>query len=439
MSGEQVPPRDSWDPIDEALYGPEDLYKVKAEEADRLRLGAVRSSLNRHYTRNRFYNTLCKQRGVTPEDFKKLDDLAKVPLVADAIFKQYPEPGKFVAWLRGISCDDVKYPKIEGSSYQELIDRLNEYGLKVIFSSGTSGRSSFFPRDQIALEREKHFRLHHYRFLGHDPEEYVVQLGPDYRKIHPNWVIAHTAGNDDRRFHKEDRIHHMVSIDATTDTVHTVMGQSGQMGRFQAKDKLKLLKEQAREANSLTAQILEDLNKKGAKGKIGGTPPLLNDFLSWMENSGERLSLGDRWIIETGGGGLVSPETLYNRVERVLGIPSENCRDIYGLSESTVSFPSCEGHYYHIVHTLLHPFVLDDELEPVGYGEFGRFGFIDPLAHAYPGCIITGDRIKLLESCPSCDRPGPVISSPITRAPGAEDRGCGATVRKLMAEVTDGA
>jgi len=439
MIGDKIPPRDRWDPIDEALYGPEDLFKVRVEEADKLRLGAVRSSFNRHYTRNRFYHTLCEQRGVAPEDVKTLDDLAKVPLITDAIFKQYPEPEKLIAWLRGISCDDVKYPKVEGSSYEELINRLNEFGLKVIFSSGTSGRSSFFPRDRITLMREKHFRIHFYRFLGHDADEYVVELGPDCAKIHPNWVIAHTAASDNHRFHKEDRINYMVNIDATADIVRTVMGQGDKTGRFQGKEKLKRLREGARDADRLTFQMLDDLNEKGVKGKIGGSPPLLNGFLSWMEDSGKTLKLGDRWIVQTGGGSLISPEALYERVERLLGVPSENCRDIYGLSETPVAFPSCEGHYYHIAHTLLHPFVLDDELEPMGYGEFGRFAFIDPSAHAYPGYIITGDRIKLLESCPSCDKPSPVISHSITRAPGAEDRGCAAMVTKLMTEVASGA
>lgn len=432
ISREQVPSRDTWDPIDEALYGPEDLYKVKVEEADKLRLRAIRFSFGHHYSRNRFYHTLCEQRGVRPEDVRSLSDLAKIPLVADAIFKQYPEPEKLVPWLRGISSDDIKYPSIVASSYDEIINRLNEHGLKVIFSSGTSGRSSFFPRDEITLLREKYFRSHYYRFLGHDPEEYVVELGPDYRKIHPNWVIAHTAGGDDYRFHKEDRIHHMVSFDADADTIATVMGESGKTGRFQAKDKMKLLRQRATDADKLTLQILEDLGEKGVKGKIGGTPSLLNDFVSWMEDSGKRLKLGDRWIIQTGGGPSI-PDA-YDKVERVLGIPAENCRNIYGLSESTIAFPPCEGHYCHIAHTLLHPFALNDDLEPIGYGEFGRFGFIDPLPHGYPGYIITGDRIKLLERCPSCDTPGPVISPAITRAPGTEDRGCAATVRKLMIE-----
>lgn len=432
-SYEQMPPRDQWNPIDEALYGPEDLYRVKVEDADRLRLRAIRFSLNHHYTRNRFYHTLCEQRGFTPEDVKTLDDLAKVPLIPYTIFKQYPESERLIAWLRGISSDDVKYPSVVASSYAEIINRLNDYGLNVIFSSGTSGRSSFLPYDQITLAREKHYRAQNYRFLGHDPDEYVVQLGPDYLKIHPNWVLAHSVGNEIRRFHKEDRIHHMVNIDATADTVSTVMGQTG---RFQAKEKLESLREGAKDTNKLTFQILEDLSGKSVKGYIDAMPFSLGSFLSWMEDSGKTLRLGDGWIITCGGSPILEP--MYDKVERVLGIPPKNCRGLYGFTESSIPFPACEGHHYHVAYTLLHPFVLNDELEPVGYGEFGRFAFIDTLPHAYPGCIIVGDRVKLLESCPSCDAPGPVISPSVSRMPGAEDRGCAAMVRKLMEEEAAG-
>jgi len=108
------------------------------------------------------------------------------------------------------------------------------------------------------------------------------------------------------------------------------------------------------------------------------------------------------------------------------------------MAESVVPYVECEGHYYHTGNTLLHPLVLDDELEPLGYGKDGRFAFIDTLPHAYPGCIISGDKVKLLESCPSCNRPGPVISPSVGRMPGAEDAGCAAMVRKLMEEEAAG-
>ena len=72
---------------------------------------------------------------------------------------------------------------------------------------------------------------------------------------------------------------------------------------------------------------------------------------------------------------------------------------------------------------------------PLNFEELGRFAFIDTLSHAYPAYIITGDRVKLLETCPFCDRSGPVISPPVTRMPGVEDRGCSNVMRRFMAEM----
>ena len=159
-----------------------------------------------------------------------------------------------------------------------------------------------------------------------------------------------------------------------------------------------------------------------------------------MEDSGKRLTLGDKWSLFTGGGWKLNDKEmiiqieLFKKVEQVLGIPHINCRDTYGSTESTTPFTSCEGHYYHVPYTFVHPFVLDDDLEPKGFGEHGRFAFINTLHHVIPGYFITGDRVKLLENCPSCNRHGPVISPPVTRMPSVEDRGCYNVIRRLMAE-----
>jgi hypothetical protein len=76
--------------------------------------------------------------------------------------------------------------------------------------------------------------------------------------------------------------------------------------------------------------------------------------------------------------------------------------------------------------------VLDEELNPVGYGKYGRFAFIDPLAEMYPGFIVTGDKVKILEHCPACGRKGPVLDVEVTRVPGVEGRGCAAVMQELM-------
>jgi len=127
-----------------------------------------------------------------------------------------------------------------------------------------------------------------------------------------------------------------------------------------------------------------------------------------------------------------TPEEVFRKkVQEVLGIPQDRYHDVYAMSECSSVFMSCEGHYKHIP-PLLVPFVLNEELDPVGYGKYGRFAFIDPLAEMYPGFIVTGDRVKLLEHCPACGRKGPVLDIEVTRVPGVEGRGCAAVMQELM-------
>jgi len=56
------------------------------------------------------------------------------------------------------------------------------------------------------------------------------------------------------------------------------------------------------------------------------------------------------------------------------------------------------------------------------------------IANSYSGYIITSNRVKLLEKCPVCKKPGPVLESDITRMVGAEAKGCANLIRELMAE-----
>ena len=92
-----------------------------------------------------------------------------------------------------------------------------------------------------------------------------------------------------------------------------------------------------------------------------------------------------------------------------------------------------EGHYLHTPYTYYKPLVLDDDLTPAGYGEWGRFAFLDATAQSYPGVIKSGDRVRLLERCPVCDSPGPVLEPEVQRAKGEEVRGCAEELRRMLA------
>jgi len=423
-----IAPRTSWTPVDEAIYSVKDLFDVEVEKANRLRFNAVKFSFNHHYHHNRFYNSLCEQRGIKPEYIETIDDLFKIPLIPQRVFKQYPETKHFIPWLRGIGSDTIKYPNIGGASYIDIIDKLNKYGIKILFSSGTTGKSSMVPRDYEALIREAHYRVSSRRLLDYYPNMIYFGLGLDPRKLHPNWSIAHGLGGDIAVMHDKDDVYHTIDIKTNPDMIKTLMGI--EKGRTQTE------KRDKNETDTKPIELLEKAIKKRSNGILHGPPFKINDFLEEIEVSGKDFHLGNDWYVQTGGGGWLglTEKQLYEKIERVLGIPDVNCRDIYAMAENTFAFPSCEGHYYHIPYTIIQPFILDDNLEVMSYGESGRWAFIDPAPTAYPGYIISEDKVKLLEHCPVCDRLGPVISPPVARMPGHEEAGCSTMMRKLMEE-----
>ena len=413
-----------WNPIDKALYGPEDHFRIDSDLADVLRFNAIKYSLDHHYHQNRYYREICNYREVAPRDIKTTQDLSKIPLLPARIFKLYPGPQHFIDWLRGISSKDVKYPNLACSGYQESIDQLQNYGIVITFSSGTSGKNTFIPNDHITLTRKAYVEQKiMYKFKSGDPESYYIWLAPNM--VNTNWSVAFTRYNYliKENYYAKERLY--LGMDTPRITVDLLR-------------KNPISKEIVAKSFHEIYNTFTSIEKENEKGIIETAPFMLNNFLSFIENANQTFSLGNGWIITTGGGwkrseqDMISQDELWRKVEQVLGIPPANCQDVYGMSESSFPFPSCEGHYYHLPATLIHPFVLNEDLEPVGYEQSGRFAFIDPLAHAYPGFIITGDKVTLLKKCPACDRTGPVVKPPITRLPGVEDKGCANVMRRLL-------
>jgi hypothetical protein len=182
--------------------------------------------------------------------------------------------------------------------------------------------------------------------------------------------------------------------------------------------------------------ILKNLEKEGKRANIAGPPFWLNRILDRMINEDRKVKLPDSQVL-TGGGWKAeedkrTPEEIFReKVQEVLGIPQERFHDVYAMSECSSIFLSCEGHYKHVPPTIV-PLVLDENLNQIGYNKFGRFAFIDPIPDSYPGFIITGDKVKLLEKCPVCKREGPVLDIEVSRLPGVEGRGCAAVMDELM-------
>ena len=58
-----IPPRESWTPAEEALYGPTDIYRVPADDARAMQLRAIKHTFTRHYRLNHFYHRVLRDEG----------------------------------------------------------------------------------------------------------------------------------------------------------------------------------------------------------------------------------------------------------------------------------------------------------------------------------------------------------------------------------------
>jgi hypothetical protein len=180
-------------------------------------------------------------------------------------------------------------------------------------------------------------------------------------------------------------------------------------------------------------QWLERYDKTEDSIRLSGAPFLLHQVMNAIQKEGKSFDFAERGMIATGGGWKINENARLShadfrkQVQNVLGIPETRCLDVYGMCESNGGMVQCpEGHYLHVPYTFYKPLVLDNDFMPAGYGERGRFAFLDAIAQSYPGFIISGDEVRLLEHCPVCDRPGPVLEP---RCSAQVARRCAAVLR----------
>ncbi len=102
------------------------------------------------------------------------------------------------------------------------------------------------------------------------------------------------------------------------------------------------------------------------------------------------------------------------------------------MTEANVFMVRCDHGRFHIP-PILEPVIFDEALLPLaGTTGHGIFGFLDPLALAYPGFIITGDLVRLVGGDCACGLSGPAITE-IGRAQNREIKGCAGVMASVRA------
>jgi hypothetical protein len=431
-----IPDRSGWTPSDFAVYGNEDPYRVPAAKADEIRLNAIRYQFRRHFELNHTYHQFCKDAGVTPADINRTEDLKRVPLVPSEFFKDSPAGREFAIWLANVYTGDVPAVRISGKepTRDDVVKAFNDAGMAVTYSSGTGGRHTFTPRDKRSFDANEYAMAKGvvammYPYWSRKLRSYLLLPNPFKTNLF--------AGKLATIFYDlEEEVVCAIDREIDTDLIRLTMSDDKSL-------KGRIVKGVAsRGERKAVDDIAAFIDKKDrAKEQIGfvGSPYLLSLVLRKLREEGRSYDFRERGAVLTGGGWKVHeneriPEKDFRKeLEDVLGITPERVIDLYGMVEGNVWLTQCpEGHHFHVPTCYAYPMVLGEDFEQLGYGETGRFAFLDGSMGSYPGFIITGDRVRMLERCPVCDRAGPVLEPGVTRMAGQGSRGCGEEVRKVI-------
>lgn len=432
-----IPPRQSWTPGEEALYGPRDLFRIPTAEAEALQFRAIRFAFAHHYTKNGTYRSFCQEVGVSPDDIKAPEDLEQIPLIPDRFFKDYPPGRDFATWLGNIYTGELPRVVIrsQNPSFEEVVRAFNAAGFVVAYSSGTSGRHTVIPRDQRTYLASEYAAAKSAATMLYPGWEYDVHgylLMPNPRKT--NVFAGKVCGI---YFDSIQDVQIAIDRDISAEQVRIVMSEQGGLRSTLIRFVARLASR--RMVDKIIAWLDHHAHLSTRIGLVGA-PFLIMSVMNRLEEQGRSFDFGERGGVITGGGWKVYEDDrvpisdFRRQVRRVLGIHEEHCLDVYGMVEGNGWMIHCpEGHYLHAPYSYYKPLVLDDEFKPMGYGQWGRYAFLDALAMSYPGFVVTGDLVRLLEHCPVCDRPGPVLEPEVRRTAGADIRGCAEEVRRMVA------
>ena len=372
----------------------------------------------------------------------KLEDV--VPLLFhDSVYKSYPisliEKNQFARltkWLSGYTTADLT--NVEVSNCQGVdrwIDTLDaQTPLRVIHTSGTSGKLSFFPRSTVEIRSffKSHLKVH--EGFGSEPG---VRLGDGQtRMIVVNPVPRYGRQIRHRCFPLMQKyvtpapdqlyaLDYEVSADLVSLSGRIRIAQAkGELSKITLSDSQRAamvkyladLERRPADAAGFYQRIANEL--RGKRVLAGGFANLLQDAARTGLERGMRNIFAPGSIGMTGGGnkdGVLLPNWL-DLVREFTGIRKWAMN--YGMSEMISMIPMGDEGWYHVPPYVI-PFLLDPvsgALLPRKGVVAGRLAFYDLLAQTNWGGIISGDKVTIdWDGLSPSGRKAPRIRSDITR------------------------
>jgi hypothetical protein len=440
-----------------------------AERARELRQKAILWN-HRHYLENiPVYAAIAKEQGIGPD--ADIPTIRKHLMLTDDMFKSYDPTwldnkdfAKMNQWLGNLYHERIEFDTSGIRTIDQWIEALMQHGVRVIFSSGSSGRFSFVPRCPITWHRFARTPTCYFAPLSlqlgamsgwqklqlrvalalFEPFKFAEILSkrglPDYDGVFLAFRDGHmgtmiVAQEFAKRFRKSAFMYEF-GLNASALRLATRGPKDAEDERILMDFHSKTIGSKEAAFERLVAQLKES-TEAGQKVFLSGPPYLFKELAQYVLDKYKTIPLKAGSFMMTGGGWktfageMIPQEQLGQMIQEAFQVPAHLVVDGYSMSEIHGVIPRCKHGTYHIP-PLFEPMLFNDDLQYDENAKSGTFAFLDPMAVSYPGFLISGDAVTLSEGTCKCGVHGPGFTK-IGRATYKELKGCAGVMAAVQA------
>ncbi len=354
------------------------------------------------------------------------------------VYKSYPmslletrQFDRLTAWLARLTARDLDAVPLDGvTSVDAWLNRLDEHGMIMLHSTGTTGKLSFLPRSR---EEWTSWRPAFF-------EAVRAATGVDFRteaipSFYPGYRFGHTTGTKMERIFGEETAageegrHVLYDYAISSDLLSLAarLRTAEERGELDTLDIDPRLLEERSKLIEVGRNRDRDLDRwftslaEEYRGRRVRIACVASDLVRLALNGRERgvkCNFAPGSVLLTSGGlkGFRDPPADWEQLlTDFFGI--QRLSGLYGMTECMGMAPLCGAGYYHFFPYTI-PVLLDRDGEVLRREgvQTGRFAFFDLLAESYWGGFASGDRVTMYwgEDC-ECGWKGPRLDRSISR------------------------
>ncbi len=420
-----------------------DAYSAGVDEVREFQLAALQTRFDGMVDKITVLGNLAREQGIS--EIRQIEDGAAL-LFRHSAYKSYSlaliERNNFerlTHWLASFTLHDLSKFDAGGlESMDDWIDRLDQTTpLRVLHTSGTSGKLSFLPRSAVEMPLALRGWRQNFDSFGDEPRRLPAEGLGGLQMIFPGYRFGANAPNrmldlfSEQLFGgDESKILTMIPERLSADLLSfsgrfAVAESRGEIGRAQISPRILALGETAKRRQAelparkrdFIGAILE--RHRGQRVMFFGYWGMLYDLAMECKERGVTSLFAPDSLIWCSGGtkGRQFPPNYQQFIAEAVGAQIQQG---FGMSETVTVSPMCPHGNYHVAPCMI-PYILDPrtgEQSPRTGTHTGRLGILDLLAMTYWGGTLTGDEATLswgdTEPCP-CKRKGAYLHEQIRR------------------------